>query len=61
MATFLIILSSLTFIVVLISNLEIFISRRSVPNLREIEVKDNSETPLVSIIVPARTFLSQLV
>jgi glycosyltransferase involved in cell wall biosynthesis len=40
--------------VIFISNLEIFISRRSVPNLREIEVKEFSEMPLVSIIVPSR-------
>ena len=54
MATFLLILSSLTLIIVLVSNLEIFISRRSVRNLREIEIEDDAETLPVSIIVPAR-------
>ena len=54
MTTFLIIVSSLTLIVVLISNLEIFIMRGTVPNLREVEIKDNTDSPLVSIIVPAR-------
>lgn len=53
MTTILIILSSLTFLIILISNIEIFLVRNSVAYLRDVEPQFDKSAPCVSIIVPA--------
>ncbi len=53
MTTILIILSFLTFLIILISNIEIFLVRNSVSYLRDVEPQFDKSAPCVSIIVPA--------
>jgi len=53
MTAILTILSSLTFLIILISNIEIFLARKSVAYLRDIEPQFDKSAPCVSIIVPA--------
>ncbi len=53
MTAILTILSSLTFLIILISNLEIFLAWKSVVYLRDIEPQFDKGAPCVSIIVPA--------
>jgi len=53
MTTILIILSSATFLIIFISNLEIFLVRNSVEYLREVNPQFDKSAPVVSIIVPA--------
>jgi len=53
MTTILIILSSATFLIIFISNLEIFLVRNSVEYLREVDPQFDKSAPVVSIIVPA--------
>jgi cellulose synthase/poly-beta-1,6-N-acetylglucosamine synthase-like glycosyltransferase len=53
MTAILTILSSLTFLIILISNIEIFLAWKSVVYLRDIEPQFDKSAPCVSIIVPA--------
>ena len=53
MTEILTILSSLTFLIILISNIEIFLAWKSVAYLRDIEPQFDKSAPCVSIIVPA--------
>ena len=54
MTVILTILSSITLLIILISNIEIFLAWKSVTYLRDIEPQFGKKAPCVSIIVPAR-------